>query len=391
VSAVPAVSLPCASPPLSLYVHLPWCLRKCPYCDFNSHEAGDGIPDGAYIEALSRDLDRELPALAGRPLISIFFGGGTPSLFPAPALERFLDHLARHAQLDANAEITLEANPGAADTARFRDYRALGINRLSIGVQSLEDANLRALGRIHDAGQARAAVRGARAAGFDNINIDMMYGLPGQQVRGAVADLEAAIALEPGHLSWYQLTIEPNTVFFSRPPSLPDDDAGWEIAQAGETLLEECGYARYEISAYAGSAPRCRHNVNYWEFGDYIGIGAGAHGKLTDARHGTITRTVRHRIPQRYMERAGTADAVVERRRPAADELLFEFMLNACRLTNGFQADLIGERTGLPPERIGRALETARARGFLSAVGGDVVPTATGLRYLNELLQLYLP
>jgi len=378
--------------PLSVYVHLPWCIRKCPYCDFNSHALrGAEPPDDRYIDALVRDLEYEAGRSGRRSIGSIYFGGGTPSLFPAPALGRFLAALDRVFGLDAGAEITLEANPGAAEAGRFRDYRALGINRLSIGVQSLNDAHLRVLGRVHDAAAGRAAVTAARAAGFDNFNTDLMYGLPGQTPEQALADLAGIAALGPSHVSWYQLTIEPNTEFHHAPPRLPPDEDLWRMHEAGLEFLDSAGYAQYEVSAHARSGARCRHNMNYWEFGDYLGLGAGAHGKLGAPGQPGIRREARHKLPDRYMELAGGPAAVVETRRLGTEDLVLEFMLNAGRLTDGFPAVLFGETTGLPASFLEPGIGEAVRRGLLEAGAGHLRPTPLGRRFLNDLLLCFMP
>ena len=381
-----------APPPLSLYLHLPWCVRKCPYCDFNSHPLRDQAPWGRYVDALLADLEHELPRVWGRRVGTVFLGGGTPSLLPAAELGRLLDGVRARLPLAPGAEITLEANPGTAEAARFAAFRAAGVNRLSIGVQSLDDAMLRALGRIHDAAQARAAVAAARAAGFDNINLDLMFGLPGQDHAGALRDLEAALALAPEHLSWYQLTIEPHTAFAaSPPPDLPDEDALAAMHEAGLERLARAGYEQYEVSAFARPGRQCRHNRNYWEFGDYLGLGAGAHGKLTDAATGTVVRRRRVRHPGDYLAAAGTAAAVAGEETVRAPDLVFEFMLNALRLTAGFPVALFTERTGLPLEAARPALEAGRSRGWLETDGERIRPTATGRRFLDDLTALFLP
>ncbi len=372
-------------PPLSLYVHLPWCLRKCPYCDFNSHAVGEALPEAEYIEALLADLDRQVPWIDCRSIETVFIGGGTPSLFSAPAIGRLLEGIADRVRLAADAEITLEANPGAAEAARFAGYRSAGVNRLSIGVQSLDDAALRALGRVHDAAGARRAVTLARAAGFDNLNLDLMYGLPGQEPAAAMADLDAALALAPEHLSWYQLTLEPNTLFHARPPALPDADVVGEIMDAGLERLTAAGFAHYEVSAHARPGRRARHNLNYWTFGDYLGIGAGAHGKLTDTA-GRIRRYSRPRHPRTYLEDPA---AVGSERILSPEELPLEFMMNALRLGDGVPAALFPERTGMPLAAIATPLTEARARGLMVADAARLAPTALGRRFLDDLLLLF--
>jgi putative oxygen-independent coproporphyrinogen III oxidase len=384
-------------PALSLYLHLPWCAKKCPYCDFNSHAVrGSAIPQAEYVEALLRDLDHELAQAPRdrRALCSIFFGGGTPSLFSGEAIGRVLDGVARRMALEPDIEITLEANPGTADAANFRDYRAAGVNRMSIGVQSFDDRQLRALGRIHGRDEALRAFALAREAGFDNLNLDLMFALPGQTVEAALADLDAAIALAPEHLSWYHLTLEPNTEFAVRPPAdLPDADAAADIHDAGLARLEDAGYGQYETSAFARPARQARHNLNYWRFGDYLGIGAGAHGKRSERDEGgalRIRRRARHKHPRTYMETAGTPRALQEERLIASDELPFEFCMNALRLHEGFGIDAFEARSGLPFAALRPRLDQALRQGLVRVDGGRVVPTATGRRHQNRLLSLFL-
>ena len=375
--------------PLSLYVHIPWCVRKCPYCDFNSHAARGPLDQTGYVAALLCDLDQ---ALARQPMpapVSKFNGGGTPSLFEGAAIGRLLEGIAARLDLPADVEITLEANPGTAEAARFADYRAAGVNRLSIGVQSLDDGRLNALGRIHSAADAFAAYAMARAAGFDNINIDLMYGLPGQDPEAAAQELRRALGLGPEHLSWYQLTLEPNTLFHHSPPPLPDHDSLADMMDLGQALLAEAGYRQYEISAYACGGQRARHNLNYWEFGDYLGIGAGAHGKLTDAQ-GEVRRTVKLRQPSAYLH-AVEQGALSSRAAVAAPDLVAEFFLNAMRLVDGVDAGLFERRTGLPLAVVGEQLRQARALGLMHQDPARLQPTALGLRFLNELLVLFEP
>lgn len=375
-------------PPLALYVHIPWCVRKCPYCDFNSHAAGPTLPEDAYVDALLADLDVDLPQVHGRPLTSIFFGGGTPSLFSARALGRLLEGVQRRVAFAADIEITLEANPGTFEQAKFRDYRALGINRLSIGVQSFQGDKLAALGRIHDGDEAIRAADMARAAGFDNLNLDLMHGLPGQTLDDALADLRTAIAQAPTHLSWYQLTLEPNTVFWSQPPQLPEDDTLWDIQEAGQALLAEHGFAQYEISAYARPGRRARHNLNYWTFGDFLGLGAGAHAKLTDP-DGRIRRTWKTRLPKDYLAPGNTFRA--GERQLDADELPFEFLMNALRLTEGVAAADFPARTGLPLAELAAGRREAERRGLLLPDPERLAASPRGQLFLNDLLQLFLP
>lgn len=376
--------------PLALYVHFPWCVRKCPYCDFNSHQAKGEIPEAQYIEALLKDLDFELSLAASpQPLVSIFMGGGTPSLFSGAAIAGLLDALRRRLAFAADIEVTLEANPGTADAAHFREYRAAGVNRLSIGVQSFDDEKLRALGRIHGAADARRAFELARAAGFDNINLDLMYALPQQSAAQAEADVREAMALSPEHLSYYHLTLEPNTEFHAHPPALPDDDTAWDMQLRGQDLLAQGGYAQYEVSAYARAGRQCRHNLNYWTFGDYIGIGAGAHGKRTT--EAGIVRRARRKQPRSYLEAAGGAAAVHEERTVAAGELPFEYMMNALRLNQGFRYAEFASRTGLSAGEIEAPLREAERKGLVARDASGATPSATGRTYLNQLTSLFLP
>ncbi|MBM4197069.1 MAG: oxygen-independent coproporphyrinogen III oxidase-like protein [Gammaproteobacteria bacterium] len=374
-------------PPLALYVHLPWCLRKCPYCDFNSHELRGELPEEAYVTALLADLDGSLPAACSRPLAAIFIGGGTPSLFSAAAVTRLLDGVRARLALVHDVEITLEANPGAVEAERFRGYRAAGVNRLSIGVQSFAPRQLQALGRIHSSDEARRAVTLARQS-FDRVNLDLMYCLPGQSPDSAVADVDAALASGATHLSFYHLTIEPNTVFHARPPVLPDGDAAHAIEEAVHARVAAAGFRRYEVSAWARAGEECRHNLNYWRFGDYLGIGAGAHAKLTTAAG--IVRESRTRAPADYLRRAAEG-AIAERRVVSTADTAFEFMMNALRLTGGFPEKLFSERTGLPLSAGEPALSTAIEKGLLERRHGEIRPTALGARFLNDLVALFLP
>ena len=375
-------------PPLALYVHVPWCVRKCPYCDFNSHEARGDIPEAAYIEALIADLDHALPLIWGRRVYTIFFGGGTPSLLSAAALETLLSAVRARVPLAVDAEITLEANPGTFEAAKFAAFRAAGVNRLSIGVQSFNAKHLKTLGRIHDDAQAAKAIEIAREH-FDNFNLDLMYALPGQTLAEAKADLERALAYEPPHLSLYHLTIEPNTYFHRYPPVVPDDDAAAEMQEAIEHTLEAAGYEHYETSAYARAGMRSRHNLNYWNFGDYLGIGAGAHSKLSFPDR--IVRQARYRQPREYMERAGAGSAVHTDAPVAPREIPFEFMMNALRLTDGFELALFEERAGVPLVSALRGLDEAERRGLIVRDHQRVAPTEPGRRFLNDLLQIFLP
>jgi oxygen-independent coproporphyrinogen-3 oxidase len=386
-------------PPLSLYVHLPWCLRKCPYCDFNSHEfrSDDALPEQQYVDALIADLDASLPSVWGRSVQTVFIGGGTPSLFSPEAIDRLLAAIRARLRLAPAAEITMEANPGTFEAARFRGFAQAGVNRLSIGVQSFSDAALAALGRVHDAAQARRAIELAAVA-FQTFNIDLMYALPGQTLDALRTDLREALGFAPPHLSCYHLTLEPNTLFASRPPpALPDDDLAADMQQLVEDETGAAGLEHYEISAYARAGERCRHNLNYWQFGDYLGIGAGAHGKLSF--HDRIVREARLRHPRAYVEAAlgarsagvEGAAAVEERRRLGRADLPFEFMLNALRLPGGVPATLFTERTGLPMTVLSGALERAVARGLLVDDPTVFRPSARGLRFLNDLIEGFLP
>jgi len=375
--------------PLGLYVHLPWCVRKCPYCDFNSRELKGALPVQAYASALRRDLEMGLAELQGRPIETIFFGGGTPSLFPGWALGQLLDWLQDNTEVAAGAEITLEANPGALEHVRFDELLEAGINRLSLGAQSFDDTQLRALGRVHSSAEIGLAFVEARNAGFRNINLDLMYGLPGQDPEGAVRDLYRALELDPEHLSWYQLTIEPNTAFHASPPVLPDQDAAWDIQLSGQEVLVQAGMRQYEISAWSTPDSRCAHNLNYWRFGDYIGIGAGAHEKLTLG--GRVSRRARWRNPQRYQEEVARGNRFSEQHQPRPGELVFEFMLNALRLQEGFSLEQFELRSGLAASALGRGLEIARGRGLLASDDGERWrPTELGLRFLNDLQMLFL-
>lgn len=376
--------------PLSLYLHFPWCVRKCPYCDFNSHTLRDELPEHAYIDALIRDLDFELAEMPEtRPLQSIFMGGGTPSLFSDRAIGRVLEQVERRLRFADDIEITLEANPGTVDVAHFRGYRAAGVNRLSIGVQSFDDAQLKRLGRIHGRTEALVAVDTARAAGFDNFNLDLMFALPQQSVADAEADLRMAVELVPEHLSWYQLTLEPNTEFAAHPPPLPDDDAAWAIQQAGQMLLAAHGYVQYEVSAYAHAGRCARHNLNYWQYGDYLGLGAGAHAKRTLTQG--IQRRARRKHPRSYLQTAGSADALQEQRWVTADELPFEYAMNALRLNQGFALADYERVTGRPRTDLTAPLTRARQRGLLETGTQRVQPSVLGCAHLNTLITEFLP
>lgn len=374
-------------PPLALYLHIPWCVRKCPYCDFNSHAAAEVLPERVYVEAVLADLERELALAPGRSIDSIFIGGGTPSLFSGEAIAALLDGVRGRGALASDAEITLEANPGTAEAQRFGDYRAAGVNRLSMGVQSLDDQSLRLLGRIHTAEEARRAYALAREAGFDNINLDLMFGLPQQDHAAALHDLQRLIDWRPEHLSWYQLTLEPNTLFHQQVPSgLPDDDTLAEVHAEGVALLARQGYARYEVSAFARAGRRCRHNLNYWRFGDYLAAGAGAHGKLSTGEE--VLRVWKQRHPRQYM---GAADPTGERFAVAPEQLTFEFMLNALRLVDGVPAALFAARTGLALATVEPTVRELAERGLMQALAsGRLACTELGLNYLDDVLQHFL-
>jgi putative oxygen-independent coproporphyrinogen III oxidase len=383
------------APPLSLYVHMPWCVKKCPYCDFNSHGLrGEPPPYEAYVDALLADLDADLrdfgPAVHGRAVHSIFFGGGTPSLFAPALIDRFLEGVRDRLPLAPGTETTLETNPGTVEHGRFDGYLAAGVNRLSFGIQSFDDDKLRRLGRIHSAGEAEAAVKSAQDAGYANINLDLMYALPEQSQEGALADVARAVALQPTHISHYQLTLEPNTAFAANPPPLPDDDHAWAMQEACEQQLGAAGYRQYEVSAYARPDRRCAHNLNYWRFGDYLGIGAGAHGKITDAATGQIVRRWKTRHPKAYLGDPGNAGRIGGSNAVAADELPFEYMLNALRLIDGVPMNDFAERTGLPLERIADAIERARRKHWLTDASDRLQTTALGQRFLNDVISGFL-
>ncbi|BDB23502.1 coproporphyrinogen III oxidase [Cupriavidus sp. TA19] len=384
------ISLP-GSPPLSLYVHIPWCVRKCPYCDFNSHAAPGAdnheIPEEIYLDALRADLEQSLPLVWGRPVHTVFIGGGTPSLLSAAGMDRLLSDIRALLPLDADAEITMEANPGTFEADKFASYRASGINRLSIGIQSFNDRHLQALGRIHGSAEARKAIDIAQAS-FDNINLDVMYALPGQTMDECRQDLETALSYGTTHLSLYHLTLEPNTLFAKYPPALPDDDSAYEMQDLIEARTAEAGYRHYETSAYAKAHREARHNLNYWRFGDYLGVGAGAHGKLSFPHR--ILRQMRHKHPATYMAQALAGNALQEARDVSADELPFEFMLNALRLTDGVPASSFQDHTGLPLHTISKQLAEAEKKGLLEADLTTIRPTELGRRFLNDLQEMFL-
>lgn len=376
-------------PPLALYVHFPWCVRKCPYCDFNSHRSPETLPENDYIAALLADLDAAAAALIHRPLVSIFMGGGTPSLISAAGIGRLLEGVARRLAMPNDIEITLEANPGTVEAERFAAYRAAGVNRLSLGVQSFDDEKLAALGRIHGSREAMGAARAALKI-FERVNLDLMTGLPRQSLAESAADLQAAIALGPSHLSAYALTLEPNTPFHHTPPPLPDDDLAADMQDQARQMLAAAGYRHYETSAYAQPGQECRHNLNYWTFGDYLGIGAGAHGKLTTA--GGVMREHRHRHPKDYLAAAETGGSafLAGRQAIAREDLPGEFMMNALRLNDGFSPALFGARTGLPLAEIAAPLQRASARGLLAVSDDRIAPTVLGQRFLNTLVGEFL-
>jgi putative oxygen-independent coproporphyrinogen III oxidase len=377
--------------PLTLYVHMPWCIRKCPYCDFNSHEARKTIPEKDYIDALLLDLEQDIPRIEGRRIESIFIGGGTPSLFSAASIQYLLQGLHARLDLQTDLEITLEANPGTVEQQKFQEFREVGINRLSIGIQSFNDEHLRRLGRIHDRGQAIQAAETAHRAGFNNFNLDLMFGLPGQSPEQAMVDIVTAISLQPTHISHYQLTLEPNTLFYKHPPVLPNDDLLWEMQSHCQAYLAEKGYTQYEVSAYTRGGWRCHHNLNYWEFGDYLGIGAGVHAKISDALRGNISRLWKLKHPRDYLRYAGGPRCIGGHRLIPEEELVVEFMMNALRLTDGFPAELFVARTGLPFHDLEPLLVIPRERGLLKWQEGHIKATSLGQRFLNDLLLLLMP
>ncbi|MDC0978769.1 radical SAM family heme chaperone HemW [Gammaproteobacteria bacterium] len=376
-------------PPLALYVHLPWCEQKCPYCDFNSHSLKGDLPDGLYIDQVLMDLESTASLRGSRKFETVFFGGGTPSLFAPPEVGRIIQYLNDTSALEQNAEITLEANPGSADAARFEGYRRYGVNRLSLGVQSFNDESLRSLGRIHDGKQAATACEIAKQSGFDNFNIDLMFGLPGQNKQSALSDLESALSQEPKHLSLYQLTIEPNTPFAATPPVLPDEEASWTIRSAVQSDAQQAGFEHYEVSGFARSGYQCAHNLNYWQFGDYIGVGAGAHSKITIEN--AVYRWFRTRHPKHYM------NPTAPQRTPQIgdpinqQDLLFEFLLNALRLKAGFRFELFETRTGLQWSSESGIISSAVNDGLLEITANHVRTTPLGWRFLDEILQRFLP
>ena len=398
-------------PPLSLYIHYPWCAQKCPYCDFNSHAAPLAVNarqrDEAYVNALINDLEHELPAIWGRTIQTIFIGGGTPSLIQPESLQNLLSQISARIKLSPMAEITMEANPGTVDQLKFEEFRQAGINRLSMGIQSFDDQLLKKIGRIHDSQQARLAIERAKLAGFDNINLDLMYALPGQTLKNALNDVQQAIDFDTSHLSHYQLTLEPNTLFASQPPKLPDDDLSYEMQLECQQLLADAGFEHYEVSAYAKPGKQCRHNLNYWQFGDYLGIGAGAHGKISDAAQQTIIRRWKEKHPQHYIEKNSLDTNSTEKKAEnstnsinsfmiggqqqlSRHDIGFEFMLNSSRLIDGFDSQLFFAHTGLPILQIEKGLKKAVALGLIEWHRDHIKPTKRGLQYLNELQELFL-
>ncbi len=379
-----------ALPPLSLYVHMPWCVRKCPYCDFNSHETKDALPEAEYITALIADLEQELPSVWGRSIESIFIGGGTPSLFSPAAFDRLFSEIRARLPCKPGIEITMEANPGTWEYGKFREFRAVGVNRLSLGIQSFDTGMLQKLGRIHGAREAFTAAETAHAAGFDNFNLDLMFGLPGQSIEQALADIRNAIALQPAHISLYQLTLEPNTAFYVNPPALPEDDALWDMQEQCQSQLATHGYRQYEVSAYAQPGHECRHNLNYWRFGDYLGIGAGAHGKISDAQHQRITRSWKVKNPRDYLLKAATPARIGGTQPLKRNDVGLEFMMNALRLTDGFPVALFAEHTGQPISIVKQGLQQAEEKGLIEWDIHTIRPTELGRRFLNDLLGLFL-
>ncbi len=380
--------------PLSLYIHIPWCVRKCPYCDFNSHEARQNTPEDLYVDALLKDLNENLPSIWGRRLVSIFFGGGTPSLFSPQSIEKILTGINNVMNIGPDLEITLEANPGTVDESRFAGFRQAGVNRLSIGIQSLQDEKLLKLGRIHHREHALRAIDAAQKAGFENINLDLMHGLPGQSIDDAMQDLRDALAWKTPHLSWYQLTIEPNTFFHYQPPTLPPDETLWDIQEQGKKLITSYGLNQYEVSAYSLPGKECVHNLNYWEFGDYLGIGAGAHSKITDVENQVITRHWQIKNPKDYLRKL--TDSSLENSFTADKKIIsetdttFEFMLNALRLTQGVSMNLFIERTGLPVSALEPVLSNAKKKKLLVDDHLLLKPTELGQRFLNDLIGMFL-
>ena len=378
-------------PPLALYIHFPWCVQKCPYCDFNSHEVKNNFDEKKYINALIRDLEQELPLFWGRSISSIFMGGGTPSLFSPESIDQLISELRARLTFAPNIEVTMEANPGTLELEKFKEFSGTGINRLSIGIQSFNDDKLKSLGRIHGRKEAIRAAELAHDAGFTSFNLDLMYGLPNQSLAQAVDDIETAIALEPQHLSHYQLTIEPNTFFHHHPPTTPDDDNLWDMQLACQESLGKNNYTQYEISAYAKEGYQCQHNLNYWQFGDYLGIGAGAHGKLTNAPEQKITRSWKVKQPQDYLNKANTDKRISGEKILTRDDAGFEFMMNALRLNKGFETEIFQRHVGIPISTIEKALQQAEEKEWITWDLKRIQPTDTGRQYLNNLLELFMP
>ena len=380
-----------ALPPLSLYIHFPWCVQKCPYCDFNSHEIKTGIPEDEYVDALLKDLENDLPLVWGRKVNTIFMGGGTPSLISPDAMDTLLSGIRARIPVSPNAEITIEANPGTVENESIAGFYETGINRISFGVQSFNNEHLKTLGRIHDADAARQAVEKAKHAGFNRINVDLMFALPDETLAQARYDIESAIALAPSHISYYQLTIEPNTAFHHNPPTTPDDDTSWEIFQLGKSILQDAGYDHYEVSAYAKHSDRCRHNENYWLFGDYLGIGAGAHAKITEGAQQTITRYRKHKHPKQYLESVSSS-ALAGQQKLSDKELTFEFLMNGLRLNNGFQADMFCHRTGLKTDALKTLLSPMIGESLIEwRSDNHIQATSKGKMFLNDILERCLP
>lgn len=378
-------------PPLSLYIHFPWCVQKCPYCDFNSHELKKGLDEKKYIDALISDLEQELPLFWGRSISSIFMGGGTPSLFSPESIDQLISALRARLTFAPNVEITMEANPGTVELGKFKEFSNAGINRLSIGIQSFNDDKLKSLGRIHGRKEAIRAAELAHDANFNSFNLDLMYGLPNQSLTQAVDDIETAIALDPKHLSHYQLTIEPNTFFHHQPPTVPDDDHLWEMQEHCQASMAKKAYAQYEVSAYAKKSYQCQHNLNYWQFGDYLGIGAGAHGKLTNAPEQKISRSWKVKQPQDYLDNAASDKRISGEKILTRNDASFEFMMNALRLNNGFETEIFQRHVGLPISTVEKALKQAEEKGLISWELKSIKPTETGRQHLNTLLELFMP
>ncbi len=377
-------------PPLSLYVHIPWCVQKCPYCDFNSHEMRAGLLEKEYVAALLSDLEQDLPRIWGRKVISIFIGGGTPSLFSPESLDLLLSGIRARLQLTADCEITMEANPGTVEAGKFSEFRGTGINRLSIGIQSFSDDALRRLGRIHGRKEAIRAAEQAHDAGFNSFNLDLMFGLPGQDLAAAKEDIATAIALEPNHLSYYQLTLEPNTLFYTQSPALPDDDLSWEIQQQGQVAMFEAGFTQYEVSAYARKNQQCHHNTNYWQFGDYLGIGAGAHGKITDAAQQNITRLWKVKQPAQYLAYASSPQVIGGENQVSRNDVGLEFMMNALRLKRGFTTELFTQHAGLPITTVEPILKQLEAQNLIEWGLHDIKTTEKGWHHLDYVVQQFL-